>query len=738
LCALLVVATAVMPVPARALDRLIRHWGEDDGLPVRWVTDVEQDEAGYLWLGTKVGLVRFDGRTFVRWAPETLSEKAHRVAAGSGGALYAAEPQGRLFDLDDRAHPTEVIGPEGDPLRDVVDVAVGRDGSLWVVRGEVVLRRADGVWEQPLLDVIGGLEVPRRVRAGGETDPIVVTTKGIWSLPTEGPPARVWDAPGLADAVRHPDGRMTGVYRDGRVVTFQDGEETEHFRTEGVGVVVASRGAVDWVAVETSLVGIAPGEPPRVIPLPRRHGNPFDLLVDRERSLWVASSRGLLQFPEPDTAGWAEADGLPSDLVDQITPGSRGIWVATRQAAALMTPGPGGWTARPASDLLKPSAVCEDTEGVAWTSGKAAAPRGGGMTGMFVAHLGNDEVRYPIPEGDPAADCVTDTAGRVWLATSRGVYLAGPRGKEPVLLSPPPIETQGSPGLVVDASQHLWWLAAGTACATPTDTLASGDASWGCHSAGPSNVIEDVVRLDDGRVWVATRRSGVLDLTGEGFLPVAGLPLGSRAVNGFASSPRGGIWVFGVGTLARIRPDPDGVKILERPGVASGIPDASPEDLYEDPDGTLWLATLTGVVRVPSSARDTPNTVPPVELVEVRRDGEPVALDDLTVPHRHDHLELTFAALSYRDPARLRYRLRLGQDTEAIPMSAPPFLRFAALPPGEYRVEVEASVDGERWSTPPAVAAFTVVRPWHLRWQVWLAGILAVLALGFAVRLSRT
>ena len=76
----------------------------------------------------------------------------------------------------------------------------------------------------------------------------------------------------------------------------------------------------DWVVrafagnmpYDRFVVGVTPGEAPRIMGpdtgLPA--GGP--MLVDREGSLWISSFRGLLQFPEPDTVMWSERDGLPS------------------------------------------------------------------------------------------------------------------------------------------------------------------------------------------------------------------------------------------------------------------------------------------------------------------------------------------------------------------------------------------------------------------------------------------
>lgn len=43
---------------------IIRNWTANDGLPVSGVSDLYQDEDGFLWLATLAGLARFDGARF--------------------------------------------------------------------------------------------------------------------------------------------------------------------------------------------------------------------------------------------------------------------------------------------------------------------------------------------------------------------------------------------------------------------------------------------------------------------------------------------------------------------------------------------------------------------------------------------------------------------------------------------------------------------------------------------------
>ncbi|MEN0050535.1 MAG: two-component regulator propeller domain-containing protein [Bacteroidota bacterium] len=42
----------------------LQHWTTQDGLSSNWVTQITQDDEGYIWVATQYGLNRFDGYEF--------------------------------------------------------------------------------------------------------------------------------------------------------------------------------------------------------------------------------------------------------------------------------------------------------------------------------------------------------------------------------------------------------------------------------------------------------------------------------------------------------------------------------------------------------------------------------------------------------------------------------------------------------------------------------------------------
>src|SRR5262249_51382588 len=76
---------------------IIQHFNDENGLPQNSVNDLLFDKNGYLWLGTQVGLVRFNGSSFKLYYPDdkpAMESNVIALAKNDSGHIY--------FQTDDR------------------------------------------------------------------------------------------------------------------------------------------------------------------------------------------------------------------------------------------------------------------------------------------------------------------------------------------------------------------------------------------------------------------------------------------------------------------------------------------------------------------------------------------------------------------------------------------------------------------------------------------------------------
>src|SRR5262245_35985235 len=145
LCALLLTAAAAIGA-ARAHDRIYTLFDWRSGLNAGTVTGVAQDADGFIWISTSSGLLRYDGRRFVRITDSPCMMINDRSPEGpvyviSGGVLQ------------------RVRGTTLEVLRDSAGTPIAHgwtwerttpDGSLWTVGPQrTLVVRPDGAILRP-------------------------------------------------------------------------------------------------------------------------------------------------------------------------------------------------------------------------------------------------------------------------------------------------------------------------------------------------------------------------------------------------------------------------------------------------------------------------------------------------------------------------------------------------------------------------------------------------------------
>lgn len=732
--ALTLLLTLLPPAVAPAQERLVRHFGVEDGLTSATVFSLAQDSTGFLWIGTASGLYRYDGVEMRRWAPERLRGRIQAVVVLASGHRVALEEAGSLWWIEETG-ARRISVPGGGGISDVIDIAPTPDGSLWLVResGEI-WRRDEAGWQEIDPGPTARRERPRRIAPGPAGGVDVATTEGLWTLPPGGEPRRIADVSRVVETLALSDGRryVLTFYRE--LHLLRDGTLRKVLDVEGRGVDLAARGNAVWVTFDRYLARLRPRHPPELVGPSDGLDSGGPLLVDAEGSLWMGSYSGLLQFPEPATLLWSEADGLPSAHTRFVARTGDTTWVSTWQGVGRVVSGPSGLEADTLAALFTRARVAVDGDGDLW----AGTPRG-----LAELRPGREPVvRHPGVRTITAVDRVGDV---LWIGTEGGVYRVRSGGFAP----PDDADIRLAPGLELSEDQYatavlhesrdetadrLWVAMGERICRVAADSALATDPGWSCWSIPGARHFGALHRTAAGTIWAASPYLGVLRLREGRWETVPGAErLPSRSVLNLVPSPSGGVWLLGHGILRRVVADPAspaGWWVVERLSSWHGLPGPGGRDLLEGPDGTVWITTSRGLARVPGRVRTRDHSPPRVALVEARVDGERLPADRVVeLPHDRNRLELRFAALSYRDPSAVRYQVRLHPDSRWSETRYQPRIQWVDLRPGRYGAEVRASLDGVTWSPAVALLDFEVMPPWYLEPR-WLTVFVLLATLG--------
>jgi ligand-binding sensor domain-containing protein len=123
------------------------RWTAKDGAPTEILTLVRTTD-GYLWLGTRWGLVRFDGVRFVQFGPrggDTLQAGGvSSLLAVRDGSLWIVSLSGAVSRL--RGRRVTTYG-ERDGLPAAFQLAESRSGTLVAGTAKGLARFSEGKWK---------------------------------------------------------------------------------------------------------------------------------------------------------------------------------------------------------------------------------------------------------------------------------------------------------------------------------------------------------------------------------------------------------------------------------------------------------------------------------------------------------------------------------------------------------------------------------------------------------------
>jgi signal transduction histidine kinase/ligand-binding sensor domain-containing protein len=713
---LIVAACAVLPDRLPAQDRMVRRYAAGQGFTGAPVGALAQDSTGFLWIGGQDGLYRYDGNEFRRWASADV-EAPVRAIATTGDRLVVLTADGALLEIEgDGATPLPLPLPAGSGEPN--GVAFDATGRLWAVRGgRVASLEPRGAWHSLPEHAFGG-EVPRFVRTSPDGRLAIATWSGVWMLDAHMRAVKTLEFAYAPDFLFLPGGGIAAVDSAIRVVTHTGRRSVDPFRTADVRarpIALAERQGTVWASYDRFLVALRPDRLPEVIGPNHGVESGGPLLVDREGSLWMGTFSSLLQYPEPETRIWNERSGLHSQHTRFVARSEHVLWVTTWQGAAAILPDRG--EAQRRRDVHSQGDICRDTDGGVWLQVPHAVLR---AKGERIA------AGHSIPGAGPLR-CALDPEGGLWLALGNMLHRADSQAIRLVAAPRLPDEVEVL-SLLRDSESRLWIGGEDVVCA---GALAGRDtiAGWDCARLPAAGLVLALHETPSGSIWAATSRRGVFTLRDGAWRPAAGnAMLPSTSLLNLIPSRAGGVWVLGHGVVWRVEESADAAWVVrERLGEWHGLPLESGRDLHEDADGTLWITTSLGVIEVPSSARTPPGQPPAVELVKALIDEQPVALGDtLELPFQRNRLELHFAVLSFRDPGRLRYQVRLSPDGEWREATGRPWFRWIDIQPRRHLAELRASLDGEHWTVQPASLAFRVRPPWYR--TAWAVAALAAAA----------
>lgn len=708
------------------------HWGTRDGAPL-FSNTLAQTIDGSLWLGSQVGLYRFDALRFehleIPNQPEFSSAPISRLYATPDGGLWIGYSLGGAVFMRDGHFQTydERDGLPGGNVRSFWETA---DGTVWAATARGLARKQGDRWQ--------AVDATWNWPGGGANNLLTDSTGRLWIVTPDG----VLSLP-AGSRTFSPLERIEGQYgrqniaesRDGSVwLLHDDGARRLAINPPTGKPRVSSNG---WAALDAGdvLWRINLGHEGRRV---------------KRSTIPTRTAPGTLAYAQFEETTSIAVTGVSALLADRegnlwLSDGSGITRIGPRQILQIQSKP--GW--RPAMD---PSLTA-----------LAAGEGGKLLLGSYVVQQvfsfdGTETTPLPI---DLDFTCMSASrAGSVWLGGRDALWHVQANHGTKVDL-PADLRSEDIQSMFEDDEGALWisfprrgvyryqvgvWREAGTIASLPLSLalVISGDARgrvWFGYQDGRVAVLDRgdvrVFGREQGlrvghvfaiygkrnAVWIGGD-AGLARFDGQAIhtLAAEGGPV-LRSIAGLVETRSGDLWLNGGAGVARI-PAVELARAAADPNhaVAAEVFDASQgiegsgfrirllPSLIEGGDERLWAATSVDIYGIDPVHLVRSPKPPALSIQSLAVDGRPYATTaSQTLPERASALRFTYEGLSLSAAEQVRYRYRIdGIDKDWQSAQGRREAYYMNLGPGRYRFRVQATFAGLPWPPTESSLEFTI------------------------------
>jgi ligand-binding sensor domain-containing protein len=732
--------------------QVLGHWRQPEGLPQNTVYAVLQAQDGYIWLGTKAGVARFDGVRFTRFDnrnPERLKDnEVWSLTEGDDGSVWFGTYGGGVSRYQDGRF-TVLTTADGLVHDYVVALAKDAHGAIWIGTDGGVSRLANGRFTS--FTTADGLatNVIRGLYCDADGSVWVGTVAGGIHHIRDG---RV-ETPHFAGAtpsnevrsfLRDADGSLWITTFDG-LLRLSQGTLTRFTTEDGLSsnrtrqLYADARGDL-WVISDRGLDRIRLVEHRPVITRQYTSLDLTSIAGDREGSLWVGSFiDGLLRLRQGIFTTYTQTDGLADYYVGSVLEDHQGtVWVGTRKGLSRIAgPRAVSYDQRQGLSQGFVLALGEDHEGHLWV---------GTDVGVYQSDEPTECVaRGCVPRfhlvGDDALKKVYSRVlyagrdGAMWVGTDHQGLARYERGRTTWFTTQDGLASNAVRALGEDGGGRLWiGTRGGGLCRRENARFDCYGVQDGLAGTGIQTLFID----GDDTLWLGTRQ-GVSRLRGGRFTTyTVNDGLFDSFVYSFLDDGVGNFWMGSAQGIFRVGRQELNAFIPGKSPPMTSVPYGVEHGLrctvavvgsaptsFRSRDGRLWFGTNDGL-SVVDPPRLVPNAVaPPVRIEELTIDDRPYDQNApiVAAPGQGD-LEIHYTGLSFVAPDKVRFKYRLeGFDPDWVNVGTRRVAYYTNLPAGTYHFRVTACNNDGLWSA--AGATVDVSLQPHFYKTPWFFGLCA-------------
>ncbi len=699
-------------------------WGAAEGLPADTVPAILQTSDGYVWFGTELGLVRFDGVRFATFdktsTPVLKSNVVDALAIDQAGDLWIGTRGGGLIRYRDREF-VSVPTKEGGASDSVLSLLCSRDGDLWV-----------GTEGGGAVRLHGGQRTRYSTENGLPSDEVLALAQGsdnsIWigthaglcnfrnnSITTFSGPSQPQNSY-VRSLYQSREGTLWIGTNGNGLISYKEGrfrryDTTNGLSSDSIGAVTEDSRGTLWIGtvagglcrmmgdqfacytnkqglpsndvwalyedrngdlwIGTGLGGLARLSNGKLF---KSYGVrqglsksvALPILIDHEHSVWIGTyGGGLNRLRNGEFSAFTTKDGLPDNIIFTLCETRDGsLWIGTRKGLTRFAHGV--FKTYTKEDGLPADIVdvaYPDADGGIWVGTRSGLGRI--KDGIFSTYTTKDGMSSNVVQA-----IYSDHEGNLWIGTAGGGLDRLKNGRFDVFDSRQGLASRDVFAIYEDGEQTLWvGTDGGGLNRFKNGRFTSFTSKDGLRDDSVFEILED----DANNLWMSSNK-GVFRTS-------------KKQLTDFANHKVAAITAISYGAA-------DGMDTQECDG---GFQPAG----WKGDDGRLWFPTVKGAVVVDPRLAGIGDSPPAALLEQVLVDGREIRFDrDLEVPPARGNLEFRYSAPNFQSPQKTAFKYKLeGFDPGWVDAGTRRVAYYTNIPPGDYTFRVIASNEGKTWSS---------------------------------------
>ncbi|MGQ2985436.1 ligand-binding sensor domain-containing protein [Flavobacterium sp.] len=734
---------------------LLRKLTAENGLPQGFISAIVQDSKGFIWIGTRNGLARYDGREFRNFyhIPSVKGGLSSGIITqlwlDKKDKLWITYESGHLDIFNTATEKIipltakkEFAGLEGlfKRGRSFIDTS----GDYWLLAntGEVYIINEAFTTLQHIRQkdpVLGIASVGKSIILTTDYELIfldknhaVTQRVTIPFKPTKLPPSTV----GLRDnsVIARPNGQLTIVYDD-KIINYRPSDKTfksiplpSTLNKQYLAVsqkVIGNDGSIYFSKNWVGMLSLDPQNNLKVVST-KMNGSPQ--LIDRSGILWVGT--GGLGIEQYDL----RINHLARKSINKLfhTNILKKAGLDDRRANKLLDTISGYyWRWLQAKD------------GTLWVAQSQPDSHIGSVFSMDR----DKKVNYPqwkyeggLPKKLPTCAMAEDPSGRVWgIGLDMRLYTLDPATNTITFRHKVPFDI-GDPfqneinGLVAGNSD--FWISS-TLGLFHYD-IGNGKTTRYFPDVRVISILRDSKKKDI--LWIGTMYAGLIKFNTKtrqhfGYTTANGLP--HNTVANLLSDSSGNLWgITGKGLLSFAF---DGSRIHLHNVIGENGQEFNRYHYFKFPDGRLAFGGAYGYVVFDPKSMLTDNYKPETLITSIFINNRELpavnqfsgnginGIQLMELPYDKNSLAFEFAAAEYNLPEKIQYRYQMkGLDDGWVFSGNDNTATYSYIPPGDYELHINASNTMGEWSDKVKIVKIHISPPFWLTWWFMSAIILIV------------